>query len=159
MKLIVGLGNPGEKYENNRHNAGYMLIDALASKFSISSFKCFKTKEFMNESGKDVRHLSDFYKVSNEDLYVVYDDLDIPLGNYNVSFGKSPRVHNGINSVIEELGTEDFWHVRIGIENRTQHMGHKVEGKEYVLENFSSEEKKILEGVVERVVEDLCGRF
>ena len=111
MKLVIGLGNPGEKYENNRHNVGYMLIDAFASKFSVSDFKFSKTKEFMNESGKDVLRLSDFYKVSNEDLYVVYDDLDIPLGSYKVSFGKSPRAHNGINSVIEKLRTEDFLHM------------------------------------------------
>lgn len=159
MKLIIGIGNPSKEYLNNRHNVGHMVIDALASKAPIFNFQFSKTDVYMNESGEYVARQKNFYKVDLDDLYVVYDDLDIPLGSYKISKGKSPRVHNGIISVIEKLGSEDFWHVRIGIEHRTKDKEHRETGKEYVLQNFTKEEKKILEEVVGKVKEDLLGRL
>ena len=160
-KLLIGLGNPGNEYENSRHNAGRMLIDVLTSEFSIPNFQFTKTESYMNESGKDVRRLRDFFKVTNEDLYVAYDDLDIPLGSFKISKGKLPRVHNGINSVVEELGSEDFWHVRIGIDNRKVNEVSKVRqvGKEYVLQDFSVEERETLDKTLAEIVEDLSGRL
>ncbi len=159
-KLLIGLGNPGNEYENSRHNAGRMLIDVLTSEFSIPNFQFTKTESYMNESGKDVRRLRDFFKVTNEDLYVAYDDLDIPLGSFKISKGKLPRVHNGINSVVEELGSEDFWHVRIGVDNRIPgNQGNRVSGKEYVLQDFGLEERVTLVKVFGEIAEDLSGRL
>lgn len=158
MKLVVGLGNPGEGYKDNRHNVGHMVVDFLIERQGENEkigMKAFKTEVFMNESGREVRRLKDYYKVSNDELYVVYDDLDIPLGNYKISFGKSPRVHNGVNSVIDELGKDDFWHVRVGIDNRqTGKQGNRETGKEYVLGDFLPEEMEVVRRVVEEVSKD-----
>lgn len=176
-KLIVGLGNPGEEYTNTRHNAGAMLADQLAQHAAGNVWRIEKADTYMNESGKAVRKLVDFYKVSIENLYIAYDDLDIPLGSYKISKGKSPRVHNGIKSVVESLGSDDFWHVRIGIDNRinrkksagNQHPDKSdlsdfnrrtgISGKEYVLQNFTEEERGILEEVMGRIQEDIRGRI
>lgn len=166
MKLIIGLGNPDEGYANNRHNVGHKLIDVLQDELPEDA-KAEKTDVYMNESGEYVARQKNFYKVDLDDLYVVYDDLDIPLGSYKISKGKSPRVHNGIISVIEKLGSEDFWHVRIGIEHRTKDMSkapmgmveHRQTGKEYVLQDFTEEEMKILADVIEKVCAHLTQSF
>lgn len=156
MKLVVGLGNPGEKYANNRHNVGHMVVDALQTSGAPKGVVVKKTDVFMNESGRAVKKLVDFYKVSPEDLYIVYDDLDIRLGEYKISKGKGPRVHNGVNSVEESLGTSDFWHVRMGIDNRNSE--NRTPGEAYVLQDFDDEEKKILEGVIDKVVKELAAK-
>lgn len=180
MKLLIGLGNPGEEYKDSRHNAGQIFVDSLRStvygseewrtekKFNavvcrLKSIDIILAKPilFMNESGTAVKKLVDFYKVLNDDLYVAYDDLDIPLGSYKISKGKSPRVHNGVNFVIETLGTEDFWHVRIGIDNRVKEQesiraGERPNGKEYVLQDFSAEERKTLDEVLGRIANELA---
>lgn len=154
MRLIIGLGNPDKEYLNNRHNVGHMVVDALAEKLPKDT-KAEKTDVYMNESGEFVARQKNFYKVALDDLYVVYDDLDIPFGGYKISKGKSPRVHNGILSVIEKLGSEDFWHVRIGVDDR---LGDRtLSGKDYVLQNFSDPQKEVLEKVIEEVVILLCG--
>ncbi|MEK7521707.1 MAG: aminoacyl-tRNA hydrolase [Patescibacteria group bacterium] len=162
MKLLIGLGNPGEEYRNNRHNAGHMLADSLVKgemgKVKSKDWKIEKTDTYMNESGKDVRKLRDYYKVLNEDLYVAYDDLDISLGSYKISKGKSPRVHNGVRSVDEALGNRQYWHVRIGIDSRVKGQESKrarerLNGREYVLQDFTREEKKVLEKVLKDVSE------
>ena len=154
MKLIIGLGNPDKEYLKNRHNVGHMVVDALKDKLPQET-KAEKTTVYMNESGEEVSKLKSFYKVDLEDLYVVYDDLDIPLGSYKISKGKSPRVHNGILSVIEKLGSEDFWHVRIGVDSREG--DRTLSGKDYVLQNFTDMEKEQLDKVIEEVVRLLCG--
>jgi len=126
MKLIIGLGNPGEKYKKTRHNAGFMATDAIASNFQFSIFN-FQTKfnsetaekiisnekiilakpqTFMNESGKAVKATADYYKIPPENITVIHDDLDIPLGSYKLQFGKGPRLHNGVTSVENHLGTK-----------------------------------------------------
>ena len=153
MKLIIGLGNPDKEYLNNRHNVGHLLVDRLLTTDYSPEMRVEKTDVYMNESGEFVARQKNFYKVSLDDLYVVYDDLDIPLGSYKISKGKSPRVHNGIISVIEKLGSEDFWHVRIGVDNRSG--DRTLTGKDYVLQDFTKEEKGVLEEVIEKVVEEL----
>ena len=110
MKIIVGLGNPGEKYKNTRHNMGFELVEVLAQgkRFSIDSkmeseickdgnFVFVKPMTFMNESGRAVRKVMDFYKLSPNDLILVHDDLDLKLGDYKVQNGVGPKVHNGVN--------------------------------------------------------------
>src|SRR5690348_16310475 len=110
MKIIVGLGNPGEKYARNRHNIGFVVVDRLASEYFVSDQFQFvnkfnaevlqtetillvKPQTFMNDSGKAVAALARFYKIDQKDLYVVHDDLDIALGNYKIQFGKGPQIH------------------------------------------------------------------
>jgi len=178
MKLIIGLGNSGDKYEGTRHNVGSQLLMQLGSKSEGQSAKShnlkFQTKSglfgevckmgevilarpttFMNESGKSVGKLVSYYKVKLMDLYMVYDDLDLRLGEYKIQFGKGPKDHNGVNSVVSSLGTDQFWHMRIGVDNRN--VRERTPGEEYVLNKFSDQETDVLEGVLERASEELTG--
>lgn len=154
MKLLVGLGNPGEKYRNTRHNAGFFVADKLQSSGLPADFVIKKSDVFMNESGIFVKKLVDQYKLDIGSLYVAHDDLDIPLGSYKIQFGVGPKVHNGVNSVEQELGTSDFWRVRIGVDNRKP--DDRIQGEEYVLQDFGQEERKILEGVIAKICKKLA---
>ena len=160
MKLIVGLGNPGKKYKNNRHNVGFMVVDELARHAPGKPWILFKPQKFMNRSGVEVKKWLKKRKGRTlPDLYVIHDDLDIELGKYKITFGKGPKVHNGLKSIYEQLGTKNFWHVRIGIDNRLT-TGFKETGEEYVLQNFRPEEKKVvgktIKKTAKRLVEILC---
>lgn len=174
MKLIVGLGNPGEKYSKNRHNVGFMAVDELAKLISNSQILKFSnnnkfnsemvlTKEyilakpqtFMNDSGVAVSAICQFYKIKNEDLYIVHDDLDITIGNYKIQHGKGPKVHNGLKSVEEKLGTDQFWNVRVGVENREVRGNGGIPGVVYSLQNFSPNEKEIIDVVIGKIVEEI----
>jgi PTH1 family peptidyl-tRNA hydrolase len=144
MHIIIGLGNPGEKYKNTRHNAGFMAIDALAKKLNLiwSMNKKFqaeicqsgdlflaKPQTFMNESGRSVQAILSYYKLlpkkfgllkeknSNlsEILTIIHDDLDIPLGQYKISVDSRSAGHNGVQSIINHLKTKNFRRIRIGI--------------------------------------------
>lgn len=165
MKLIVGLGNPGDEHKENRHNVGFMVVDRLAeeaeweSKFEaliLKSRDCLlvKPQTFMNNSGTAVKKIMNFYKLNIDDLVVVHDDLDIRLAEYKIQKGVGPKVHNGLTSVEERLGTKDFWRVRVGVDNRPVGEA-RTPGDEYVLADFTSEEKEIIEGVIEKVVKEL----
>ncbi len=176
MKLIIGLGNPGEKYRNNRHNVGYMVADKLSktqklknSKQVNNQLRCkiFKSDKFMNESGNFVKKLtsayakgaSSAYSLVPNDLYIVHDDLDIPLGSYKIQFGKGPKVHRGLQSIEEALDTADFWRVRVGVENRKVPQVSGVprvpRGEKYVLQDFTKEEKVILDKVIGKVCKEI----
>ena len=149
MKLVVGLGNPGEKYRNNRHNVGRTVVDRMynlkckiynwvkigeADICKCGNFILAKAGggKFMNESGEWVRKLKDFYKVDNKDIVVVYDDLDLEMGRVLVT-DRGPKIHNGVNSVTEIIG-EGFVHVRCGVDDRGG--DRSVPGEVYVLEDF-----------------------
>lgn len=93
------------------------------------------------------------YSLNTSDLWIIHDDLDIPLGAFKIQKGKGPKVHNGILSIEEKLGTDDFWRVRIGIDNRSSQ--DKIPGERYVLEDFTPEERKILEGTIEEICKKL----
>ncbi len=174
MKLIVGLGNPGEKYSKNRHNVGFMVVDALAKECSstpvlqFSSNKKFnaemiQTKEyilakpqtFMNDSGVAVAAIANFYKITPEDIYVIHDDLDIALGNYKIAHGKGPKVHNGLSSVIEKIGTDQYVNVRVGVENREVRGNGGIPGVVYSLQDFTDAERKIVDEVIVKIVDEL----
>lgn len=157
MKLLVGLGNPDERFMHNRHNAGYMFIDWLVEKIGgDKNFKgevltlktaggeniFLKPRTYMNNVGKSVAAVVKFYKINASDIFVVHDDLDIPLGKYKIQQGKGPKVHNGIISVEKSLGFVDFFRVRIGIEARQQE--NRLSGEEYVLSNFTKREETFL---------------
>ena len=154
MKLVVGLGNPGEKYKQTRHNVGWLVVDKLG-KLGLKNVLFFKPDLFMNKSGVVVKKLMKKYpKVTGEDLYIVYDDLDIKLGEFKLSFGKGPRDHNGLKSIYEQIGTNDFWHVRVGIDNR-MNVSFDGSGEDYVLSKWLLKEKEILDNVIERIVKEL----
>ena len=166
MKLIVGLGNPGDKYKNNRHNAGYMFTDYIAKwlncyivkktksyltmqPFNHTTILLAKPLTFMNLSGKAVKKLVTKYKVLKNDLLVVHDDLDIPLGKFKIQMGVGPKLHNGIESIENKLGRKDFWRIRIGVDNRTPK--HRIDGESYVLQDFLAEEKKIILSIFTKI--------
>ncbi len=162
MKLIAGLGNPGEKYRNTRHNLGYLMVEAFAKSKALSwryssewlgyyikaeEFVLLKPSTFMNKSGESVRPLAQFFKIENRDILVVHDDLDLEFGKIRISFDSSSAGHNGVESVISSFGSGDFARLRIGI----GHPSRDVE--EYVFKKFSKAEQEKLSSVVERSVE------
>jgi len=150
MKLIIGLGNPGEKYKNNRHNTGFLVVDKLKT----NKFEIFKSKNFMNDSGSFVKKLLFQYpSIPVSSLYVIHDDLDLPLGTWKLQFGKGPKDNGGINDIEQKLGTEDFWRVRAGIDNRNPKK--KIPGEEYVLQDFTDKERKVLD----RVISEICKKL
>ncbi|EKE13015.1 MAG: Peptidyl-tRNA hydrolase [uncultured bacterium] len=153
MKLIIGLGNPGIDYTETRHNVGYKVIDELLKNKFTKNILARKTNVFMNQSGKFVESQTSKYQAKEEDLYIVHDDLDIPLGDYKIQFGKGPKDHNGLKSIDDALGTDEYWHVRIGIDNRQGDS--RPMGEEYVLQNFSDEEKVIIEKTIKEVCKKL----
>lgn len=168
MKVIVGLGNPGEKYGKNRHNVGFMVLDklgvdhpfAFAKKFNAEialtkTYILVKPQTFMNDSGDSVCAICRFYKIKNEDLYIVHDDLDIKIGNYKIQHGKGPQVHNGLLSIEEKLGTDQFWNVRVGVENRAVRGNKGIPGVVYSLQDFNPEERLIVAGVIDKIVDEL----
>ncbi|HLL60454.1 MAG TPA: aminoacyl-tRNA hydrolase [Candidatus Nitrosocosmicus sp.] len=181
MKLIVGLGNPGTKYEKNRHNVGFMMLDhvrqVLSTKYEVlnsdvrfSNNKKFnadicevnisnevvvlvKPQTFMNRSGEAVAKITTFYKLPTTNLIVIHDDLDIRLGEYKIQIGKGPMIHNGLISIEERLGAKDFIRVRVGVDNRD--LENRIPGDEYVLADFRREERKMLEEVFNNISKEL----
>ena len=169
MKLVVGLGNPGEKYAGTRHNVGFVVVDRLVGEEEFKMEKKFKSEivrmgevlvakpqSFMNKSGDVVSEVVRFYKVETDDLWVIHDDLDIRLGSYKVQKGVGPKVHNGVGNIEERLGENEFWRVRVGVDNRESR---EVSGEEYVLGKFRSSERKVLGEVIERVTVDLIDKL
>ncbi|MEK7526665.1 MAG: aminoacyl-tRNA hydrolase [Patescibacteria group bacterium] len=173
MYLIVGLGNPGKEYEKTRHNAGFMFLDKLAKKLNLefkpdkylksdvivvtNKFILAKPTTFMNESGTAVALLSKKFGFKLEEIHVVHDDLDIALGLYKVQQGVGPKVHNGVNDIEEKLKTTDFWRIRIGVDNRDA--VNRIPGEAYVLQNFNTDELKIIDTVLEKQTEELQTHF
>ncbi|MBI2450130.1 MAG: peptidyl-tRNA hydrolase [Candidatus Nealsonbacteria bacterium] len=145
--LIVGLGNPGKKYKNTRHNVGHMVIDEL-EKENLDGFTLAKTDAFMNESGMAVKKLTKNYKLKTINLVIVHDDIDLPLGEFKIQKGRGAAGHKGVQSVINELKTKDFWRVRIGICPKG---GKPANVEKFVLQNFTKEEQKILTGIISEI--------
>lgn len=165
--LVVGLGNPGEKYAQTRHNMGAMVIDVLLerARASLKSHKsgCLiaetdvagervvlaRSTTYMNDSGRPVRELARWYKVPTEHLIVVHDELDIPFEEVRIKEGGGTAGHNGLGSIASHLGSRDFIRVRVGI-GRPKGRGGAVG---HVLNGFSSQEKKELPFVLERAAD------
>ena len=154
MKLIVGLGNPEREYDNTRHNVGFLVVDELQKIKLPKDAVLRKSDVFMNDSGTFVKKLVDQYKLDPAKLYVIHDDLDIKLGEYKIQLGHSPKDHNGIKSVDTELGTNQYWHVKIGIDNRPQDA--RPMGIEYVLQKFTDEEMEILNNSIKEACKRLA---
>lgn len=154
MKLIIGLGNPGVQYKNNRHNIGHMVIDELQPSTRIKGLIIKKSDAFMNNSGFFVKkQMSKYPSIQPADLYIIHDDLDIPLGAFKIQLGKGPKVHNGLNDIYEKINTDQFWHVRVGVDNRDPK--NRTKGDEYVLQDFAEDEKLILG----RVIKQICNQL
>lgn len=166
IKLIVGLGNPGKEYAKTRHNAGFMLFDQfnvdflLENKFKaeVSQFKTERQKfllakpnTFMNSSGESVVAICNFYKILPSEVLVIHDDLDIKLGEYKLQFCKGPKVHNGILSIENSLSTEEFWRLRVGIDNRSPELKKHMTGSDYVLGRFTDEELVTIEDLFKQI--------
>lgn len=197
MKLLVGLGNPGEKYENTRHNLGFLVIDHLLKalgtskvewtnatklKSNIAIFPLAEEKvilaqpqTFMNNSGTAVQLISQFYKINPEDLWIVYDELDLPLSSIKIRFGGAAAGHHGVESIMEAIGTDKFWRFRLGIgesHDKTHALGRQEihDAKDYVLDQFHSSEKgkarelikrgsEALQTALEKGIETAMNRF
>lgn len=166
MKLIIGLGNPGKQYEHTRHNIGFDCIDALAKKWDapLNQMKfngmyasvhrpegkviLLKPLTYMNLSGESVRPLMDYFDIALEDIIVIYDDLDLETGKLRLRQKGSAGGHNGIKSLIQHLGTQEFNRIRVGISRPPS--GMKV--ADYVLAKFSKEDAATIEKAVEKTV-------
>ena len=159
MYIIVGLGNPEPEYSNTRHNMGFDTINKIAKKYNIefskTNFKgiygtgiierekviLLKPQTFMNLSGESIKEIIDFYKLNTDNLIIIYDDIDIEPGIIKLRKTGGPGTHNGMKSVIKEIGTEKFPRVRIGI-GKPEHKGDLIN---YVIGKIPEENKKILE--------------
>jgi PTH1 family peptidyl-tRNA hydrolase len=157
MKLVVGLGNPGKEYENTRHNTGRILVGMIEKKLEDQKIKFITPDTFMNNSGKAVAPLIKSKK-DLENLVVIYDDVDLPLGKIKISFNRSSGGHNGLGSIIKYLKTEEFLRIRIGISPATP-AGKikKPKGEEamlkFLLGEFKKQELEILKKLSKTVAE------
>ena len=167
MKVVVGLGNPGEKYKENFHNLGFIVADRLAQKLKVrfslkSSLKCMlasgkiggekflivKPLTFMNSSGESVRAVLNYYKVAPRDALIVYDDLDISIGELRYRASGSAGSHNGMKSVVSELSTEEFPRLRVGIKKENEF----IDTIDYVLSDIPKEKMPVFLETTERAM-------
>ena len=165
--LLIGLGNPGREYRDNRHNTGFMLIDRIAVRLNARGMKLqskaivtsvlyedkklilAKPQTYMNLSGHSVQGLANFYKLPLENLLVAHDDLDLPYGTIRMRPGGGPGGQKGVASTIEHLGTKDFVRLRIGIGRPPGRM----DPADYVLQDFSRDEMKTLSEILDHAAD------
>ncbi len=165
--LIAGLGNPGSAYDNTRHNIGFRAaeraVERLGAKIGKKKFRSLcteavysdeklliiKPQTFMNASGEALREAKEFYRIAVEQIIVIYDELDLDLGNIRITRGGGSAGHNGIRSIIASLGSGEFCRVRIGIGKPSG----KKEARDYVLSGFAADEKETAAEMVETAVE------
>jgi len=167
IKLFVGLGNPGPEYEATRHNAGFWWVDALASELKLSlvpekayqgrmaratlhghTFWLLQPQTFMNVSGRSVAALARFYKIAPQEILVAHDELDIVPGQAKLKFGGSHAGHNGLRDIHAQLGTGDYWRLRLGI----GHPGVKSEVVDWVLRKPAPEQRTAIEDCIARTL-------
>lgn len=159
MYIIAGLGNPTSRYDKTRHNVGFEVIDYLAKKYGIdvdtkkhkaligkgmiASEKVLlvKPQTFMNLSGESIREITDYYKADESDLIVIYDDISLNVGQIRIRAKGSAGGHNGIKNIIQHMGTQNFWRIKVGIGEKPAHR----DLADYVLGHFQGEEKEIMQ--------------
>lgn len=162
MFALVGLGNPGTEYHKTRHNAGFLFVDALAEEFGISITEkkfnglfgrgtidnqeviLLKPQTYMNLSGSSVQKALSFFKIPEDNLFVFFDDLDLPFGQVKTRFGGGHSGHNGVRSILESLPSDKFYRIKIGIGRPT----YKQDTAQWVLHPFSTNELEILQNDV-----------
>ena len=168
--FILGLGNPGEKYKNTRHNIGFRIIDEFKGKNNFPEFKLSKKfyslisenisndekiilakpQTFMNLSGETVQTLTSFYKIKTKDIIIIHDDIDLPLGKIRISKGRGSAGHKGIESIISKIGSNNFTRIRIGVCAQKE----KPKNPErFVIQKFSKKEEAILKKVIKKANE------
>lgn len=163
MKLIVGLGNPGKEYLNTRHNVGFMCLDNFAREHELDIEKkkydglfvktslygedviLLKPQKYMNLSGEVVKRFVDYFKIDINDVLVVSDDLDIPVGKIRLRYKGSSGGHNGLKNIEQNIKTEEYKRLRIGISNDKA-----IDTKDYVLGDFSTSEKEVIEETIKK---------
>ena len=168
MLLLVGLGNPNVNNANNRHNVGFLAIDAINEKFKLSKQKpkfkgllttgkiedqkvfAIKPLTFMNSSGVCIKELIDYFKINVKDVFVFHDDMDIDVGKVKVKFGGSNAGHNGIDSIDKNIG-KSYSRIRIGIGRPKNNTA----GADHVLDNFSGDEKQNVDEVTKNIIESI----
>lgn len=199
MLLIIGLGNPGEKYKKTRHNAGFIIADELQKKWNFPEFKfnkkfdsemtegvilsvilsesalggeaegsranispnenkliLAKPQTFMNRSGEAARKIMDFYKLTPENIIIIHDDLDIEIGKYKISKDLSSAGHKGVQAVINNIGTQDFKRIRMGVEKEGGRENRRnISGDDFVLQNFEEEEAEKLKRLVREIEKEI----
>ena len=164
MKLIVGLGNPGEKHSNNRHNIGFLAVNKIVEENNFSNWRekfqgylstgiigskkiiVLKPMTYMNHSGQSVGELIRFYKIASKDVIVFHDEIELPLARVKVKVGGGHAGHNGLRSVDQHIGSE-YTRVRIGVDRPTE----KDAVANYVLNNFSNADNEIIETLIEKI--------
>jgi len=171
MKLIFGLGNPGKTYQNTRHNLGQKIIkDFIAKKYNQDfspkknlDAQIYETGQgsqkiifaisagYMNNSGIPVQKMGQFYKIDPSDIYIVHDDLNLEVGDYRIQFDRSAAGHNGIKSIIENLNTQAFHRIRVGI-GKPQN---NIPVEDYVLQPFTSDELSVLDSTTTKIFEEI----
>ena len=167
MRLLVGLGNPGQEYAKTRHNMGFMAVDELVRRFSFTPWKkgfkgqicsgeiegekiiLLKPETYMNLSGEAVQEAMHFYKLTPKDVIVIHDELDLPVGKMKVKVGGSPAGHNGLKSIDNHIGV-DYMRVRIGVGNDKN-----IPTADYVLGKPGAEDFKILENEFTQIAENV----
>jgi len=169
MYLIVGLGNPGEKYTQTRHNVGFMVLDKLANQVGSTSFTSdkkhkgeiakvkigksdvifLKPQTYMNLSGQSLYSISSYYKIEPEKTIVISDDANLDLGQVRIRYSGEAGGHKGLNSIISQKGN-DFWRIRVGIGQSD-----KIPLEDYVLQKFNSDEIKMLDKAIDKTVSSL----
>ena len=160
MRLIVWLWNPGKQYEKTRHNVGFVVLDSFVQRHELGTFiydnkykgETFqatvegekviflKPQTFMNLSWESISAVANFYKIAPEDILVIHDDIDLPVGKIQLKLGGSSAGHNGLKSTIEKLWSPDFWRLRIGVDRPAN----QNDVADYVLSTFKPEEKELL---------------
>ena len=162
MRLIVGLGNPGEKYAKTRHNIGFMILDKIAQERGVvfrlkphyesrfgemgnlqNRIKLVEPQTFMNDSGRAVGKCKDYWKVASVDIWVIYDDVDLELGKVRINLGGSSAGHRGVQSIIDQIG-ESFWRIRIGVNKSDQ-----IPTDDWVLMNFEKKDQEKLNKIID----------
>lgn len=166
MKALIGLGNPGKKYTNTRHNIGFELIDKIQREYNFPDFKfdkkfdslvskkgdlfIMKPQTFMNRSGMAVRALKDYYNIDSKDLLIIHDDADIDLGKVKIDFSRSSGGHKGVQSIIDHLKTKNFWRIRFGISK-----DEKEKAINITLKKFSKKERETIEPLTDKLLKEI----
>ena len=175
MKLVIGLGNPGREYEKTRHNAGFLALDFLQKEWGFEIFRgdkdfqseissgafdgekvlLVKPQTFMNRSGEAVQKMLAYYKLSPADIAILHDDLDIAPGTFRTTDSSRAAGHNGVQDIIDHLGTQDFFRIRIGLGRPAEVLGACVPSHDFVLQKLSEEELKNLETLFPKIQEEI----
>lgn len=184
MKIIIGLGNPGKEYEGTRHNIGFEIVEKLRTEWNFPEFsfdkkfdsevsdgqmpaslaggsnvKCLlvRPQTFMNNSGEAVQKILSYYKLLPNDLIVIHDDLDIALGKYKIATDSSSAGHNGVQDIMDKLGTQKFKRIRIGIGEAADEGAIKcrLDAHDFVLQKFTEEEMEKIKAIEKNILDEL----